>query len=202
MAVATASASAADPTPRRRRRRDAAARRRAPETRRGVGVADRLSRAAGERAERDGKVGRRGATHACSLPGSGTCTDARGSLLAVFDGKFRTPIDKAVKPIGDGLRRTRLTPDHLTIVGLLVGVGAAFAIGARVPAARPAPGRARGAARSARRRAGQGVGRGQPARRVLRLHRRPDHRRRAARRRGLVPRRPRVARTWRCCRSP
>jgi CDP-diacylglycerol---glycerol-3-phosphate 3-phosphatidyltransferase len=48
----------------------------------------------------------------------------------VFDGKFRKPIDKAVKPIGDSLRRTGLTPDHLTIVGLVIGVGAAFAIGA------------------------------------------------------------------------
>ena len=50
--------------------------------------------------------------------------------MHVFDGKFRKPIDKAVKPIGDSLRRTRLTPDHLTIVGLVVGVGAAVAIGA------------------------------------------------------------------------
>ena len=40
------------------------------------------------------------------------------------------PIEKAVKPIGDGLRRTGLTPDHLTIAGIVVGVGAAFAIGA------------------------------------------------------------------------
>ena len=48
----------------------------------------------------------------------------------MFDGKFRGPVDKAVKPLGDGLRRTGLTPDHLTIVGLLVGVGAAVAIGA------------------------------------------------------------------------
>jgi CDP-diacylglycerol--glycerol-3-phosphate 3-phosphatidyltransferase len=48
----------------------------------------------------------------------------------MFDGKFRTSVDKAVKPIGDGLRRTGLTPDHLTIVGLVVGAGAAFAIGA------------------------------------------------------------------------
>lgn len=47
----------------------------------------------------------------------------------VFDGKFRRPIDQAVKPIGDGLGRTRLTPDHLTIAGLVVGVGAAVAIG-------------------------------------------------------------------------
>lgn len=48
----------------------------------------------------------------------------------MFDGKFRGPIDKAVKPLGNGLRRTGLTPDHLTIVGLVVGAGAAVAIGA------------------------------------------------------------------------
>ena len=47
----------------------------------------------------------------------------------MFDGKFRAPVDKAVKPIGALLRRTRLTPDHLTVVGLLVGVAAAVAIG-------------------------------------------------------------------------
>lgn len=47
----------------------------------------------------------------------------------MFDGKFRAPIDKAVKPLGNLLRRTGLTPDHLTVVGLLVGVGAAVAIG-------------------------------------------------------------------------
>ena len=47
----------------------------------------------------------------------------------MFDGKFRAPVDKAVKPLGDLLRRTKLTPDHLTIAGLLLGVGAAFAIG-------------------------------------------------------------------------
>lgn len=48
----------------------------------------------------------------------------------MFDGKFRAPVDKAVKPLGDGLRRTGLTPDHLTFVGLLVSVGSAVAIGA------------------------------------------------------------------------
>jgi CDP-diacylglycerol--glycerol-3-phosphate 3-phosphatidyltransferase len=48
----------------------------------------------------------------------------------MFDGKFRAPVDKAVKPLGAGLRKTGLTPDHLTVVGLLIGVGAAFAIGA------------------------------------------------------------------------
>lgn len=47
----------------------------------------------------------------------------------MFDGKFRAPVDKAVKPIGNGLRRTGLTPDHLTVLGLIVAMGAATAIG-------------------------------------------------------------------------
>ncbi len=47
----------------------------------------------------------------------------------MFDGTFRKPVDKAVKPIGNALRKTGLTPDHLTILGLLVGIGAAIAIG-------------------------------------------------------------------------
>jgi CDP-diacylglycerol---glycerol-3-phosphate 3-phosphatidyltransferase len=47
----------------------------------------------------------------------------------MFDGKFRAPVDRAVKPIGNGLRRTGLTPDHLTVLGLVVGIAAAFAIG-------------------------------------------------------------------------
>jgi CDP-diacylglycerol---glycerol-3-phosphate 3-phosphatidyltransferase len=47
----------------------------------------------------------------------------------MFDGTFRKPVDRAVKPIGNALRRTGLTPDHLTIVGLLVGIGAGVAIG-------------------------------------------------------------------------
>ena len=48
----------------------------------------------------------------------------------MFDGRFRAPVERAVKPLGDGLRRTGLTPDHLTVVGLLMGVAAAIAIGA------------------------------------------------------------------------
>jgi CDP-diacylglycerol--glycerol-3-phosphate 3-phosphatidyltransferase len=48
----------------------------------------------------------------------------------MFDGHLRAPVERAVKPIGDRLRRTRLSPDHLTIVGLVVAVGAAVAIGA------------------------------------------------------------------------
>ncbi len=48
----------------------------------------------------------------------------------MFDGTFRKPVDAAVKPIGQALRRTGLSPDHLTIIGLLVGIGAGIAIGA------------------------------------------------------------------------
>jgi len=47
----------------------------------------------------------------------------------MFDGSFRKPVDKAVKPLGNALRKTGLTPDHLTVVGLLVGMGAGVAIG-------------------------------------------------------------------------
>lgn len=47
----------------------------------------------------------------------------------MFDGKFRVSVDKAVKPLGDGLRKTGLAPDHLTIIGLVIAVGAATAIG-------------------------------------------------------------------------
>ena len=47
----------------------------------------------------------------------------------MFDGKFRRPVDRAVEPVGNALRRTGLTPDHLTVVGLIVGVAAAVAIG-------------------------------------------------------------------------
>jgi CDP-diacylglycerol--glycerol-3-phosphate 3-phosphatidyltransferase len=51
------------------------------------------------------------------------------SLVCVFDGRFRAPVERAVKPLGDGLRRTGLSPDHLTLLGLLVGAAAAIAIG-------------------------------------------------------------------------
>ena len=47
----------------------------------------------------------------------------------MFDGRFRAPVEKAVKPVGAALRRTGMTPDHLTIAGIVIAVGAAFAIG-------------------------------------------------------------------------
>ena len=51
----------------------------------------------------------------------------------MFDGKFRTPVDRAVKPLGNGLRRTGLSPDHLPIIGAVVSVFAAVAVGAGYP---------------------------------------------------------------------
>jgi len=47
----------------------------------------------------------------------------------MFDGRFRAPIERAVRPVGMLLRRTRMSPDHLTLAGVLVAVGAAVAIG-------------------------------------------------------------------------
>jgi CDP-diacylglycerol--glycerol-3-phosphate 3-phosphatidyltransferase len=47
----------------------------------------------------------------------------------VFDGRFRTGVDRAVRPIGQALRRTGVAPDHLTAVGLLMSVPTAWAIG-------------------------------------------------------------------------
>jgi CDP-diacylglycerol---glycerol-3-phosphate 3-phosphatidyltransferase len=46
----------------------------------------------------------------------------------MFDGRFRAPVERAVKPLGDGLRRTGLTPDHLTLIGLLLAVAATVVI--------------------------------------------------------------------------
>jgi CDP-diacylglycerol--glycerol-3-phosphate 3-phosphatidyltransferase len=46
----------------------------------------------------------------------------------VFDGRFRSGVDRAVKPIGGALQRTGLSPDELTAFGLLLAVPTAWAI--------------------------------------------------------------------------
>jgi len=46
----------------------------------------------------------------------------------VFDGRFRTALDRGVRPIGSGIRRTGVTADHLTAFGLLVAVACAITI--------------------------------------------------------------------------
>ena len=48
----------------------------------------------------------------------------------MFDGKFRTQVDAAMKPVGRGLAKAGITPDVITATGLLMSLGAAVAIGA------------------------------------------------------------------------
>jgi CDP-diacylglycerol--glycerol-3-phosphate 3-phosphatidyltransferase len=48
----------------------------------------------------------------------------------MFDGRFRTNIEQAIKPVGANLRKTGITPDHLTVLGILMAVAAAVTIGA------------------------------------------------------------------------
>lgn len=47
----------------------------------------------------------------------------------MFDGRFRSGVDRAVKPIGQALRQTGISPDLLTAVGLLLAIPTAWAIG-------------------------------------------------------------------------
>jgi CDP-diacylglycerol--glycerol-3-phosphate 3-phosphatidyltransferase len=46
----------------------------------------------------------------------------------LFDGRFRTGVDRVVGPVGAALVRTGLAPDHLTAFGLLLSVPTALAI--------------------------------------------------------------------------
>ncbi|MGI8751840.1 MAG: CDP-alcohol phosphatidyltransferase family protein, partial [Acidimicrobiales bacterium] len=46
----------------------------------------------------------------------------------MFDGRFRTGVDRATKPVGTALRRTGLSPDHLTALGLVLAVPTAIII--------------------------------------------------------------------------
>lgn len=46
----------------------------------------------------------------------------------MFDGRFRAPIEKAVRPVGVAIRRTGMSADHLTILGILFAAAASVAI--------------------------------------------------------------------------
>lgn len=47
----------------------------------------------------------------------------------MFDGRWRNHLDAATKPVGSALRRTGLTADHLTALGLGLAVATAVAVG-------------------------------------------------------------------------
>jgi CDP-diacylglycerol--glycerol-3-phosphate 3-phosphatidyltransferase len=46
----------------------------------------------------------------------------------LFDGRFRAGVDRITRPVGGALRATGLSPDHLTAVGLVLALPAAWAI--------------------------------------------------------------------------
>ena len=47
----------------------------------------------------------------------------------MFDGRFRANAERTLKPVGQQLKRTGITADHLTVIGVLMALAAAFAIG-------------------------------------------------------------------------
>ena len=48
----------------------------------------------------------------------------------MFDGRLRSQVDAAVKPIGNSLRRSGISADMITTTGIVMAVAAAVAIGA------------------------------------------------------------------------
>jgi CDP-diacylglycerol--glycerol-3-phosphate 3-phosphatidyltransferase len=48
----------------------------------------------------------------------------------MFDKNFRSQVEVRLRPVGDNIRRTGLTADHLTAIGVVMAAGAAVAIGA------------------------------------------------------------------------
>lgn len=48
----------------------------------------------------------------------------------MFDGRLRSQVDAAVKPIGNSIKRVGITADMLTATGIVMAVAAAVAIGA------------------------------------------------------------------------
>lgn len=48
----------------------------------------------------------------------------------MFDGRLRSQVDAAVKPIGNSIRKTGITADMITATGIVMAVCAAIAIGA------------------------------------------------------------------------
>lgn len=47
----------------------------------------------------------------------------------MFDGRWRTGVERGTQPVGSALRRTGLTADHFTALGLVLAVATAIAVG-------------------------------------------------------------------------
>ena len=105
----------------------------------------------------------------------------------MFDGHLRKSVDKRTGPIGEAVRRTGVTADHLTVAGLLIALGSAVRDRHRPPDPRRRAPRALGHPRPPRWRGCEGVRYLVGARRLPRLDGRPGHRLARARRHRLVP---------------
>jgi CDP-diacylglycerol--glycerol-3-phosphate 3-phosphatidyltransferase len=46
----------------------------------------------------------------------------------MFDGRWRASFEQGLKPVGDNIRRTGITADHLTAAGVVLAAGASVAI--------------------------------------------------------------------------
>ena len=46
----------------------------------------------------------------------------------MFDKNLRSTVERQLRPVGDNIRRAGLTADHLTALGVLMAIGASFAI--------------------------------------------------------------------------
>ena len=49
----------------------------------------------------------------------------------MLDGRFRATVDKGVEPIGQGIKKTGLTADHFTILGLVLSAASLSGVGGR-----------------------------------------------------------------------
>jgi CDP-diacylglycerol--glycerol-3-phosphate 3-phosphatidyltransferase len=47
----------------------------------------------------------------------------------MFDGRWRTSVEQGIRPVGSALRRTGITADHLTALGLVMAAFTAVAVG-------------------------------------------------------------------------
>jgi len=47
----------------------------------------------------------------------------------MFDGRFRADAERTLKPVGQQLKRTGITADHLTLLGVVMALAASVAIG-------------------------------------------------------------------------
>jgi CDP-diacylglycerol--glycerol-3-phosphate 3-phosphatidyltransferase len=47
----------------------------------------------------------------------------------MFDGRFRATAERTLRPVGQQLKRTGITADHLTVLGVLMALAASVAIG-------------------------------------------------------------------------